>query len=329
MMHKIPTDWAKIGRNLIRPECVLTHASGDLFCSHGAHGIARLRPDGTHLALAGKTDFSGQPILANGIALRSDGSFLVANIADAGGLFELDADGLRLFHPCTANGVSPPVNFVLIDELGKIWITVSSTFSPRSLAYRPNVANGYVAVIENGEMKIVVENLAYTNEIRTDYENGWLYIAETMGQRISRVRLDERGVHGTPVIFAQLPTGSFADGVEVAADGSVLAVCIISAELHRISPDGHQSLVLGERFPDWIETVQSAFEGGKMGRPHLDTSPTQRVRNISSVAFRGEDFDEMVFGNILESNLFKAKADFRGRRPLHWDVPVPVWGQPF
>ncbi|MDJ0994994.1 MAG: hypothetical protein QNI90_15560, partial [Dinoroseobacter sp.] len=106
---------------------MLTIASGDVFCSGFDRGVIRIRPDGKQFHLANATTRGGVPTLANGFALRDDGSFLVANIADGGGLMELDADGYRLFHDCARDGTSPPVNFVAIDELGKIWITVSST----------------------------------------------------------------------------------------------------------------------------------------------------------------------------------------------------------
>ena len=320
---------AHIGRDLRRPECVLATASGDVFCSHGDRGVARICPDGHQFALAEPTAHGGMPVLANGIALRPDGGFLVANIADAGGLFELDADGFRLFHPCSDGGTAPPVNFVTVDALGKIWVTVSSTCTPRSLAYNRHTANGYVAVIEDGNFRIALQDLAYTNEIRTDYDGGWLYIAETMGQRILRVRLDERGISGPPELFARMPRGAFVDGIELDADGGVLAACIISSELIRIDPDGGQSVVAGERIPDWVDEVETAFGAGRMDRPHLDQSPTETLRNISSVAFTGPRLDRLVCGNLLDDKLPVIPAPVPGCAPVHWTVEVPHWGNPF
>lgn len=318
-----------VGHGLRRPESVLATASGDLFCSHAGHGVARICPDGRQFVLAPPTDIGGRPVQPNGIALRPDGSFLIANISDSGGLLELDADGVRLFHPCARGGASPPVNFVLIDELGKTWITVSSTYSPRSLAYNRQTANGFVAVIEGGRMRVVLEGLAYTNEIRADYENGWLYVAETMGQRISRVRLDEDGLHGAPELFAQMPRGAFVDGLEVDAEGGVLAACIISSELIRIDPDGGQHVVTGERIADWVDDVEMAFDAGRMDRPHLDTSPTRRLRNISSLAYTGPALDQIVCGNLLDDRLPVIAAPVPGRTPPHWTTQVPIWGEAF
>lgn len=318
-----------IGRDLKRPESVLATASGDVFCSGGAHGVVRICPDGRQFRLAPQTEIGGMPVLANGIALRSDGSFLVANIADGGGLLELDPDGFRLFHPVSDGSASPPVNFVTIDEIGRVWVTVSSTFTPRSLAYRPDIANGYVALIENGKMRVVLEGLAYTNEVRADYAGGWLYIAETMGQRISRVRLDEKGVHGQPELFARMPRGAFVDGLEIDAEGGVLAACIISSELLRIDPEGEITVVAGERVDGWVDEVEAAFQRGALDRPHLDTSPTKVLRNISSVAFAGARLDRLICGNLLSDHLPVLAAPVPGRAPVHWQVDVPLWGEPF
>jgi sugar lactone lactonase YvrE len=322
-------DLTYLGRNLSRPESVLATASGDVFCSHGDQGVARLCPDGRQFALSAPTKAGGLPVLANGIALRPDGSFLVANIADGGGLMELDADGMRLWQRCTDGPDAPPVNFVLLDELGKIWVTVSSTHRPRSLAYNQQTANGYVGVIEDGRFRIVLDGLAYTNEIRADYAGGWLYIAETMGQKISRVRLDETGLHGAPELFAQMPPGAFVDGIEIDSEGAVLAACIISSELIRITPDGAQTVIAGERVTTWTDEVQSAFEAGELARVHLDTSPTTALRNIASLAFFGADLDRIVFGNLLDDKLPCLPSVVAGRAPVHWKTDVPLWGTEF
>jgi sugar lactone lactonase YvrE len=323
------SDIRKTGRDLRRPESVLCTASGDIFTSHLSHGVARITPDGRQLLLAPPTEHLGLPIIPNGIALRQDGSFLVANISDTGGLLELDSDGVRLFNDCSTTGKAPPVNFVCVDQLDRIWFTVSSTMSPRALAYRRDVKNGYIGIIDPDGVRIVLEGLHYTNEIRPDLEGGWLYISETFGQKVSRVRLDEGGIHGTPATLAQLPRGAFVDGIELDEEGALLAACIVSNELFRIMPDGSYSLLVGERDPGWVETVEAALDHGQMGRPHFDASPGTTLKNISSVAFAGKDLRQAICGNLLDGSLPHFDVPVPGRKPRHWDVAVPLWGQEF
>ena len=132
------------GTQLSRPESVLSTKSGDIFCSHKGHGVMRICPDGRQFLLQEPSSFGGMPVVPNGIALRPVGSFLIANISDAGGVLELDTDGLRPHAVSAGSSPLPPVNFVYVDQLGKIWVTVSSILRPRSRAYRRDVKNGYV-----------------------------------------------------------------------------------------------------------------------------------------------------------------------------------------
>ena len=321
-----------IGTGLQRPECVLATADGHVFCSGGDRGVVRIRPDGSQTPLASPAaSADGTPVLANGIALRDDGSFLVANIADGGGLWELDADGLRPFHDCApAGSPPPPVNFVTIDAAGTVWITVSSTWAPRSRAYRPDVANGYVATLRHGRFEVVADGFAYTNECLPDLEGGWLYVAETMGRRVSRIRLDERGLHGPREGFAVMPRGAFVDGLAMDAEGGLICVCIVAGEILRFAPDGSMETWLSARhdpgMAEWIDTVETAFHAGAMDRPHLDTSPAVTVRNPSSVCFAGAGLDRLVVGNILTDRLPVLAAPVPGRSPRHWHVHVPEGG---
>lgn len=319
-----------IGHGLRRPESVLAHESGNLFVSHGGCGVMRIHPDGAQTLLSGPTELDGVPIQPNGIAMRPDGSFLVANIADTGGLLELDADGVRLFHSCAIGGdAAPPVNYVCLDPLGRVWITVSSSFSPRSRAYRRDVANGYVGILEPAGLRIVLQGLHYTNEIAQDWQNGWLYIAETFGQKITRVRLDETGPVGEPALFCQMPRGAFVDGIELTAEGGLVAACIVSNELFHIDPDGHRDLILGERVGRWVDEVEAALDAGEMGRPHFDTAPTRHLRNIASTTFTGPDRTRIVCGNLLAECLPVIDTEIVGAQPLHWSADLPDWGTPF
>ena len=321
-------DISYVGKGLDRPESVLTTQTGDIFVSHKGQGIMRICPDGRQFLLHGETVFGGCPIVPNGIALRNDGSFLVANISDAGGLFVLDAEGLRLHHGCSNMPTLPPVNFVMVDQLDKVWITVSSKLKPRSLAYRRNVQDGYVGLLgADGSFDVLIDDLHYTNEIRPDYEHGWLYIAETFGQKISRIKLDETGVHGKPELFSKLPRGAFVDGIELDGAGGLYAACIVSSELYHIDPDGSTSLLIGERDKDWIDEVENALDNGTMERKHFDTTPANFLPNISSVGFLGELRDKIVCGNLLGQSLPVIKAPRPGPEPSHWKVIVPEWGE--
>ena len=93
-MPAIPLESLRfIGSGLNRPECVLATARGDLYAADWRGGVARIAPDGSHELYAGGFP-GGRPLRPNGIALRRNGSFLLADLGETqGGVFELFRDG--------------------------------------------------------------------------------------------------------------------------------------------------------------------------------------------------------------------------------------------
>ena len=86
-----PPSFEALGHGLHRPECVLGTPAGDVFVPDWRGGVAVVRADGRqHAWLAGNSPVELRP---NGIAVTADGSFLLANLGDAGGIWRLDRTG--------------------------------------------------------------------------------------------------------------------------------------------------------------------------------------------------------------------------------------------
>src|SRR3546814_7385883 len=68
------------------------------------------------------------------------------------------------------------VNFVLCDSRGRIWLTVSTRTNPWNDALRPDLTDGYVAMMDDSGLRIVAYGFAFTNEIRFDAHEAWLYV---------------------------------------------------------------------------------------------------------------------------------------------------------
>ncbi len=78
---------------MVRPECVLATATGDLFTADWRGGVAHICPDGSQSLYAGQS-VDGEPLKPNGIAMLADGSFLLADLgAERRGVFRLQRDG--------------------------------------------------------------------------------------------------------------------------------------------------------------------------------------------------------------------------------------------
>ena len=155
------------GSGLKRPECVVATRSGDVFVPEWPGGVTAVHPDGrTETWRATSTTMDLRP---NGIALAADGSFLIANLGDDGGIWRLDRSGLLTPVLLEVDGVPiPPANFVTIDEQDRIWISVSTRHVPRQQAWRADVADGFVVLIDADGPRIVADGLCYTNEVRPD-----------------------------------------------------------------------------------------------------------------------------------------------------------------
>ncbi len=301
----LPKGWSTIGIGLDRPECVVLGEGGALYVSHRGHGVCRIDADGTQTLLATKTEYGGQPILPNGITKQDDGSFLIANISDAGGIHRLACGKIAPYMTILNGSPMPPVNFVTTDDTGRVWFSVSSTLSPRHLAYQRDVKNGFVGVIENGQARVVLDGLHYTNEIRVDFDAGWLYVSETFSQRISRFPISRDLEIGAGEIFAQFPKGAFVDGIALDENGGVFAACIVSNEIYHVTTDGKLRLIASERDDNWVKEVETALDNKSMTRAHFDTTPAQILKNVSSVVLRKSEKPELICGALLSDRLVR------------------------
>lgn len=313
-----PEDIREVAGGLNRPECVLCTESGDMYVSHRARGVSHVTPDGRVTPLSDIAEVGGHELIPNGIAMQPDGSFLIANIGEAGGVWTLDRNGgIRPFltevdgHPLSA------ANFVSTDADGRVWITVSTTSLPRFKAYSPDVADGFVAVVDEKGARIVADGLAFTNECRTGPDGTHLYVSETFGRRIRRFPL-RNGALGQGETFVQFDRGAFPDGCEFDEEGGLWVTSIVSNRLYRVDRDGGDQLIIEDSDPDFVDEVERAVEERRMGRDHFYTVRSKRLRNIASIAFGGPDRRTAYMGSLLGETLYSFRSPVPGREPVHW-----------
>jgi sugar lactone lactonase YvrE len=306
-----------LGGGLTRPECLLCTSNGDIYSADGRGGVARSRAFGPHelyLAAGG-----AEAIRPNGIALQRDGSFLLTNLNDAGGLFRLDRDG-RLHEVLRrVDGVDlPATNFVMIDDRGRVWLTVSTRQQPRALAYRGDVADGFVVLIDGKGPRIVAEGFGYANELQLDRRGEQLYVAETFGRRITRFRVGRYGELSAPAVHSEFGPGTFPDGLAMDIDDHLWVTSPVSNRVIRVVPDGAQTLILEDSDADHLAAVEAAFEAGGLGREQLDQAKGRKLRNISSLAFGGRNLRTAFLGSINGDRIAFFRAPVMGRPPTHW-----------
>jgi sugar lactone lactonase YvrE len=313
-----------IGHGLVRPECVLATRSGDLYCADWRGGVAHLHPDGTQSLYAGRLPDGSDP-KPNGVALLPDGSFLFTHLgADSGGVFRLTRDGAITPWLTEVDGQPlPPTNFVVQDTDGRSWITVSTRKTPRALGYRRSCNDGFIVCVpREGKAFVAADGLGYTNEVAIHPDGHWLYVNETFARRLTRFPLNADGTLGQRQTVVEFGPGVFPDGLAFDEEGHVWIVSIVSNRLIRVAPDGQQTLWLEDTQAEHLAWVETAYEAGTMDRPHLDGIRSQRLRNISSIAFAGADRHTAVLGCLLGDCLQSLHLPVAGVAPIHWNYPT-------
>lgn len=312
-------DIAFDGHGLVRPECVLATRDGMLYTADWRGGVARIGPRG-HVDLWTAPLPDGRPARPNGIALRRDGSFLLADLGETlGGVFELRRDGAMREIVTRVDGIDlPPSNFVFEDARGRVWLTVSTRCVPRASAYRADVADGFIVLLDTRGARIVADGLGYTNEAAISPDGAWMYVNETFSRRLSRFRLAADGtLHGKEVV-AVFGHGTYPDGLAFDVDGHVWITSIVSNRVLRVAPDGAVTVVLEDADAGHVDECETAYRRGELGRPHLDRAAGRVLKNISSLAFGGPDRRTAYLGCLLGDAIASFRAPVAGYPPLHW-----------
>ncbi len=192
------------GRDLQRPECILAERDGTLWSADARGGVVKILPDGTQTIITQNRSahFSGastegerylRGTLPNGLAFARNGDFLIANFGvDCLEVMSRDGESRVLADTIDGQPIGK-VNFVLRDSKDRIWVTISTKVKNWMHALRTDLQDGYIARYEDGRFRIVADGFGFTNEIRFDAREEFLYVVETTGGCITRLRIDDGG----------------------------------------------------------------------------------------------------------------------------------------
>lgn len=293
-----------LGTGLHRPECVLVRDDG-VYVPDWRGGVTRIAADGSQQTwLADRPPIELRP---NGIALLPDGSFLLANLGDDGGVWRLHRDGtLHPFLTEIDRTVLPPANFVLRHR-DRTWISVSTRHVPRQRAWRPDVADGFIVLVDHGGARIVADGLHYTNEVRPAPDGASLYVVETFARRLTRFRVAGNGDLSRPEAMVTLGHGCFPDGFAFDRTGGIWLTSLISNRLLRLDDRG-VTTVLEDVNADYVDEVERAFANGDMRNEHLGPIPGTKLQQLTSVAF-SVDGKRLYLGSLHADCVYRLEVD--------------------
>jgi sugar lactone lactonase YvrE len=310
------------GRGLHRPECVLPTVSGDVYVPDWRGGVAVVRADGsTQSWLAQGPGFDLKP---NGIGFLPDGRFLIANLGDDGGIWAMDTEGaVTPFLTQLGGHTLPPANFVFLDQEQRVWITVSTRHVPRQMAWRRDIADGLLIMVDGAGPHVMAENLHYTNEARTDPDGRFVYVVETFGRRLIRYPLLSQARLGPAELVVQLGSDDLPDGFVFDCEGGIWITSLVSNQVKRIDQAGMVRTLIVERNEAFVAEVEEAYEADRMEKPHLGPIPGTRFQHLTSIGFGGPDCRTGYLGSLHADCLYRFTSPVAGMPQPYWDFALP------
>ncbi len=304
-----------MGSGLSRPECVVATATGDVVASDWRGGVSIVRSTGrveTRIAVN-----SPIPLRPNGIAFTAARSFLIAQLGDGGGVWTLAPDGtLSPFLTEIEGAPLPPTNFAIEDDCHRTWISVSTRQYPRQLAWRPDVADGFVACVTQAGARIVADGLHYANEVRLDPSGRFLYVVETFGRRVIRYPVDAEGTLGARKTVVQFEYGFFPDGFAFDVEGGIWVTSLVSNKVVRVRADGEIETIVAEVNNAFVVAVETAFAAGMMTSEHLGRIPGTTLQHVTSLSFGDRDRRTVFLGSLHGECIHRFRSPVPG-------VPAP------
>ena len=325
------SDLKFIGEDLQRPECILAELDGTLWAADARGGVVKIQPDGTQQIITQKSDsrFSQtadlasrftQGTLPNGLAFAENGDILIADFGKD--LLEvMDRDGkTRTLYDSIDGKPIGKVNFVLRDSKNRIWITISTKIKNWVDAIKPGIADGYIAVVDEEGIRVAAEGFSFTNEIRFDAKEEYLYIVETAGRRISRMRVHPDGTLTDMEVFGphDLGAGGFPDGIAFDSHGNLWGTLIYGEKIFALTPEGELRIIFDDGNPEAIARLDKNFFAGKYSMEDMIACQSSAAPWMASITFGGPDLKTVYVGTLKGNRIPYFKSPVAGLPMVHW-----------
>ena len=323
-----------LGHDLQRPECILAERDGTLWCADARGGVTRLTHDGVQEFIGQKADdrFAGastasagdletkftQGTLPNGLAFAANGDILISNFGTD--LLEVmtRSGATRTLYDRIDGAPIGKVNFVLRDSKDRIWITVSTKVNPWTAAASSRVRDGYIAVVDAAGIRIVADGFHFTNEIRFDAKEEWLYIVETTGPHITRMRVGADASLSQREVYGPSHLGGFPDGIAFDAHGNLWCTLVMIDQLVAITPEGDKRLLLDDGEPAASKALIDAMNAGHVAPELMIKARGTIAPWMASITFGGPDLRTVYVGSLMGTRIPYFRSPVAGLPMVHW-----------
>lgn len=324
-----------VGIGLQRPECVLAQRDGVLWVADARGGVMRIGADGEQRLIAPElanheasaaADPSfheryvlSQGSLPNGLALLANGDFVIADWgSDAVDVMSPDGRKRRILDRIDGRPLGK-ANFVLRDSRSRIWLTVTTQMQPWTDSINARAKDGYIAVIDERGARIVADGFEGTNEIRFDAREEWLYVVESNGRRISRLRVLPDGELTGREVYGPSRLAGFPDGFAFDAHGNLWVTLIMADCLVALTPEGEVLTLLDDGNPRATQRLDRHFEERTMTPEIMAQAAGTLAPWMASITFGGPDLRTVYLGSLRGTTLPSFRAPVAGLAPIHWN----------
>jgi sugar lactone lactonase YvrE len=320
-----------VGRDLQRPECILAEPDGTLWAADARGGVVRIQPNGEQEIITQSfasafqnggddaTRFT-QGTLPNGLAFAGNGDLLISNFGtDVLEVMKRDGKTKTLYDSLDGQPIGK-VNFVLRDRKNRIWLTISTRIKNWMKAMSPKVADGYIALADEKGIRVVADGFRFTNEIRLDAKEEYLYIVETTGQCISRMKVAADGSLSHREIFGPSKLGRFGfpDGIAFDAFGNLWGTLVMSDQLFFLTPEGEFQIFLDGGNETASLAMEKAFVEDRLTPEMMLAAGGTIAPWFASITFGGRDLRTAYIGSLKGTRIPYFRSPVPGLPMVHW-----------
>jgi gluconolactonase len=320
-----------IGRELQRPECLLAERDGTLWAADARGGVMRIAPDGSQQLVTpyverptpNAASFADRYVqthgsLPNGLAFAENGDFLIANFGTDAVDVMTRAGRVRTLYTEIDGQPLGKANFVLRDSRNRLWLTVTTRTHPWTDQLKTKASDGYIALIDEKGIRIVADGFCGTNEIRLDPQEEWLYVVESTGWHISRLRVQPDGSLTDREVYGPHQLDGFPDGFAFDTFGNLWVTLIFTDQLVAITPDGEVLTLLDDSDPTTKASLFEHFKAGTLTPEIMAATHGTIAPWMASLTFGGSDLRTVYLGSLRGTNVPYFRSPVAGQPMIHW-----------
>jgi gluconolactonase len=157
--------------------------------------------------------------------------------------------------------------------------------------------------------------------VRLDAREEWLYIVETTGPHISRMRLVEspQGVSLTGrEVYGPTDLGGPPDGIAFDAHGNLWCTLVMVDRLVAITPQGELRLLLDDGDPAASENLTRKMKDGSATADDMAQARGTIAPWMASITFGGPDLCTVYLGSLLGTRIPYFRSPVAGLPMVHW-----------